>query len=326
MTSAPPGTNTLAYPDLHPRGLEVEGSALLSEPTWISHAPLNLNSRHLKLARLRLNDNHPVTLVLVYRPPPSRQNGLTMTQFLQEWDQFLSHVCTTIPSQLCILGDINMHYDEPDMSNIKQMKNIASGLDLKQHINVPTHVAGHTLDLVFTRDDPMYSLVKSISVVDIGISDHFAVTCHLHTYPLHLANKIRIARPLKSIPVDILAQQLGVSLSSIKEGINVNDLLSDFDSRAKEVLDNIAPLRTITIKGDSLKPWYNDSIHEARQRRRQLERKATRSGLEVHRQMLAEQTRTVVHMINSSKSSFYQEKLTTADSKETFRIISSLVN
>ena len=93
--------------------------------------------------------------------------------------------------------------------------------------------------------------------------------------------------------------------TKFKEVADANDQLSDFDSRAKEVLDSITLLRTFTIKGDSLKPWYNDSIHEARQRRRQLERQATRSSLEVHRQMLAEQNRAVVHMINSFEFSYY---------------------
>jgi hypothetical protein len=80
------------------------------------------------------------------------------------------------------------------------------------------------------------------------------------------------------IPVEVLAQQLRESLSTIKEGAHVHDMLSLFDSKAKGILNNIAPLRTITIKGDSLKPWYNDAIHEARQRRRQLERKIVSSG------------------------------------------------
>ena len=99
MTSVPPGTNNLAWPDLNPRWLEVEGSALLSRPRWISHAPLNLNSRHFRLAGSDLMAiNHPFTLVLVYCPPPSRQNGLTVTQFLQEWEQFLSHRNYSIPT------------------------------------------------------------------------------------------------------------------------------------------------------------------------------------------------------------------------------------
>lgn len=109
-------------------------------------------------------------------------------------------------------------------------------------------------------------------------------------------------------------------------GEQCQSLLSDFDYKVKDVLDNTAPLRTITIKGDSLKLWYNDSIHKARQRRRLLERKAKNSGLEVHRQMLKEQTLAVAHIINLAKSRYYQDKLTTAYSKETFSVINSLMN
>lgn len=42
--------------------------------------------------------------------------------------------------------------------------------------------------------------------------------------------------------------------------------------------------------------------------------------------MLKEQTRAVVHMIITAKSRYYQDKLTTADNKETFRLINSLIN
>jgi hypothetical protein len=51
-----------------------------------------------------------------------------------------------------------------------------------------------------------------------------------------------------------------------------------------------------------------------------------RSGLEVHKQMLAEHTQPAVQMINTPKSNYYQENLTTADIKDTFTIISSLLN
>lgn len=42
--------------------------------------------------------------------------------------------------------------------------------------------------------------------------------------------------------------------------------------------------------------------------------------------MLKEHTRAVMHMINLAKSRYYQEKLTAADIKKTFRVISSLMN
>lgn len=96
----------------------------------------------------------------------------------------------------------------------------------------------------------MYPLLKLISVTDLGIVDHYVVRCQ---GSLHMVNKTRLARLLKQIPVEILAHQLRESLSSITQWSNVNDLLSDFDLRAKEILDNIAPLQTISIKGGSLK-------------------------------------------------------------------------
>lgn len=74
---------------------------------------------------------------------------------------------------------------------------------------------------------------------------------------------------------------------------------------------------------------YNDFLHNAhnaRQRRRQLERKTNNSDLEVHLQMLKQLKPAVVHIMNSAKSRFFQEKLTTADRKETIRIIYSVMN
>lgn len=97
----------------------------------------------------------------------------------------------------------------------------------------------------------MYPLLKLIAVTDLGIVDHYVVRCQ---GSLHMVNKTRLVRLLKQIPVEILAHQLRESLSSIiTQWSNVNDLLSDFDLRAKEILDNIAPLQTISIKGGSLK-------------------------------------------------------------------------
>lgn len=69
-----------------------------------------------------------------------------------------------------------------------------------------------------------------------------------------LGAKVPYTWSLKQIHVEILAHQLRESLSSIiTQWSNVNDLLSDFDLRAKEILDNIAPFQTISIKGGSLK-------------------------------------------------------------------------
>lgn len=119
-----------------------------------------------------------------------------------------------------------------------------AGFDLKQHVDVPTHTAGRTLDLLFTKNDRVHPLLKSVSVTDLSISHHYVVKCKLYTSPPpRPKKKARLAWPLTHISVEIVAHQLGKLLSSFTKGSNVNDLLSDFDSRVKDVLDNIAPLR-----------------------------------------------------------------------------------
>lgn len=55
--------------------------------------------------------------------------------------------------------------------------------------------------------------------------------------------------------------QLRESQSYIIVDCNINNLLSDFDSEAKDVMNNIAPLRTTIITGYFILPWYNNYIH-----------------------------------------------------------------
>lgn len=80
-----------------------------------------------------------------------------------------------------------------------------------------------------------------------------------------------LRRSSKRIHVEILAHQVRKSLSYIIVGNNINNLLSDFDPRAKDVMDNITPLRTIIIKCDSILPWYNHYINIARQWQKTVE-------------------------------------------------------
>ena len=53
-----------------------------------------------------------------------------------------------------------------------------ASMGLKQHVNVPTHVSGHTLDLMITREhDPV---ISSVPVADRYLSDHASVLCSLN--------------------------------------------------------------------------------------------------------------------------------------------------
>jgi len=324
--------------DLCPQGYRFEG---IPRPTskgtrgggigFVIHADLDTtpipqsNFRTFESYAIRLKGKQPVTTALVYRPPPSHKNGFTAADFFKELEDFLSQLCTSVPGQLCIIGDFNVHCDRQDCPHNKHLQDILTSLDLKQHVTDATHSAGHTLDLVITRNDPSHSLVESLSVRDIGVSDHFAVTIQLLTSLTPTAKRTRKARSLKNISPEVIATDLVSALQCTSEEAHAEHLTSQYYCKVEEVLDKHAPLRTVTIKGDSYKPWYDSKTHEARMKRRQLEHKFLKTGLEVHKQMLKEQSQLVVTLINSNKSAYYQDKLSSADCKETFKVINSLM-
>lgn len=105
----------------------------------------------------------------------------------------------------------------------------------------------------------LYPLLKSISMTDLSISDHYVVNCKFYLSSSSTQNKTRQVMPMKHISAEIFAHQLEEHYC----------LPSQKGSALRFWLQSIiAPFQTITIKVDSLKPWYNDSIHTARQRKR----------------------------------------------------------
>ena len=57
-----------------------------------------------------------IVLVILYRPPPSQDNGLTTSTFKSEFSEFLSQ-CVITTHELIIIGDINIHLDTSDSTH-----------------------------------------------------------------------------------------------------------------------------------------------------------------------------------------------------------------
>ena len=65
---------------------------------------------------------------------------------------------------LLIAGDFNIHVDVPGNADSVCLKELLESMGLQQHVNVPTHESGHTLDLIITRQCD--SLLANIPVTD----------------------------------------------------------------------------------------------------------------------------------------------------------------
>ena len=105
-------------------------------------------------------------LVVVYRPPYSEAHPITPRVFLEELGSYLETIILS-PESLILTGDYNFHVDVEDDPDARAFLDLLASMGLKQHVNVPTHVSGHTLDLMITRE---HDLVISCVPVPTDIS------------------------------------------------------------------------------------------------------------------------------------------------------------
>ena len=101
---------------------------------------------------------------------------MTTIAFFHEFSVYLGSLvmCNEL---LLICGDFNIHRDVPSDADIIRLKDLLNSMGLVQHVKRPTHLYGHTLDLVITRqaDD----IVDGEPLPERYLSDHAAVICKL---------------------------------------------------------------------------------------------------------------------------------------------------
>ena len=117
----------------------------------------------------------------LYRPPPNRRNNLTDSIFTEQLPDILEYV-DTLQGFVCLVGDMNIHFNNPLQSLTKQTLTTLSLHSLVQVINKPTHRCGHIIDWVVVRpDDDIH-----ITVTDSFESHHYCTKSYINASVLCL--------------------------------------------------------------------------------------------------------------------------------------------
>ena len=93
-----------------------------------------------------------VRVAIIYRLHPTKKNGLKAADFFKEFSGFVDSLSTN-SGHLLILGDFNKHWACQRNAVTKQLADILRSANLRQHAKERTHILGHILDLVISRDD-----------------------------------------------------------------------------------------------------------------------------------------------------------------------------
>ena len=113
----------------------------------------------------------------LYHPPPNRRNNLTDSMFTEQLPDLLDYV-DNLPGFVCLVGDMNIHFDNPLQSLTKQTLTTLSHYSLAQVIKMFTHRCGRIIDKVIVRpDDDIHR--KSI-VTDSLESDNYCTRSYFN--------------------------------------------------------------------------------------------------------------------------------------------------
>ena len=84
--------------------------------------------------------------------------------FLDELGKLLSVICTDFDC-LIVLGDFNLHVDNPENSYAKELNALLDTFILTQPVQGPTHSLGHTMDLVILTLSQRVSVSLQLSKI-----------------------------------------------------------------------------------------------------------------------------------------------------------------
>jgi hypothetical protein len=193
------------------------------------------NSFEHMVVLLRLN-SICIRLVIVYRPP-SQLTKCSEGQFLSDFSDFLQLIVVS-GGKLLIVGDFNIHTDVGANPTAIKFQSILHLSGLSQHVHGPTHLDGHSLELVISRKADNVVTDCSVSYL---ICDHFAV----HTF----VKAHRIPRPRKKITYrelhnineeNFLSKMLALPLFTASAP-DISDLLIQYNDGLSSLLDAYAP-------------------------------------------------------------------------------------
>ena len=322
---APSGFDVKSFPrQSRSRGggiATVYKSTLGSNITFKTNFDFTHTSFEVVQASITLQHN-TLHFFCLYRPPPNRRNNLTDSMFTEQLPDLLDYV-NSLPGFVCLVDDMNIHFDNPLQSLTKQTLSTLRLYSLVQVINKPTHRCGHIIDWVIVRPDD--DIHRKSRVTDSLESDHYCTKSYINisvskpsTFYMTVRNIANIDRP------SFIAELSSVSEFSSVENANQ---LCDF---LRTVLDKHAPPSLRKVITHSSSPWFEsirDELFIAKRERRQAERKWRNTKLTIFKDLYGQAKHKVSKLVHTAKCKFYTERIALASSsKELHQIVNTLSN
>ena len=206
--------------------------------------------------------------VVIYRPG---SQAIKM-DFINEFADVLEH-CSRY-SKCYIVGDVNIHLDDPNDAHAAAFFSELENFDLHDHVRQPTHERGHQLDVFISRaDDSVTSIRVDPSSL---ISDHSLVVASFDdvTTLNKAPDRKRVQRRLwKQFDIERFTEDLQQSELILDPPEDVTELFDCYNETLLRLLNIHAPEVTVTLYAKPTAPWFDTECHLVKVETRRLEKK-----------------------------------------------------
>ena len=221
-----------------------------------------------KLTVFNIYRNHYLTNTSSHDPVP-------FSDFLIDFQNFISTAATT-PHEFIITGDFNIHTHNHSDLHSQQFHSLLNNANLIQHVNFPTHQAGHTLDLVITTKNSTLSPTITHSLV--SPSDHFPIFTSLAISPPSSPPITEhFFRCIKSINLNNFIRDIRTSRLITHPPTNLSDLVDCYNLTLSNILNKHAPLKSKLLRSKPSNPWFTPALQKLKSARRHFEKIWSRS-------------------------------------------------
>ena len=263
-------------------------------------------------------------LVAIYRPPPSKENTFCTGTFLDEFDCFLNDI-SVLPGKPLIMGDLNLHADNPEKSEVARYMSLLFQHDLHQYVDRPTHKKGHILDHVVCRAEDNLLVSCNVSPNRYG-SDHHMIECTIGKLKPAPERRSITTRNFKNLDLEVFKSDLSRELDDLVSQDDPDIQAMEYNSRVRKVLDEHCPEQTRVQRCIRTPKWFTEDVRSARRERRKRERKWRKTLNDCDRDKYLEQSKVVNELIVQSKADHFKNVLVDADAKTMYRNLNGLLN
>ena len=263
-------------------------------------------------------------IFIVYRPG----HPGTDRAFMEEFGSFLDSLLE-VGGKIVICGDFNYWIDDPSSKPFSaEFVELLDLSNFDNFVSFPTHLSGHTLDLILAPSGCDYVKQVEPLPIDSNLSDHALIFFNLELRRPQAIKKSITFRRYHNVDHEGIVNNIEHTLNNADTAsLTAEELTARYNEFFHSVEDEYMPQITKEILEKADAPWYDQSIAVLRRQRRAAERRWRRLRSDTSRQEYVAARRAVGDQVLLRKTEHYGESITSCrgNTKQLFHLLNGIL-